>query len=215
MRHTIPFLCAVIVTALPSASSTRTVPVSMTWSRLLRKTWKDVARQIDITLRHHEHQHYDAIFKGVQTVSGGRGYVPSWIPGKGDVHSLKWLTLIQHQPGVYILKLHRDLQKYAIILDEIARGENEEPALEHMMISTKRYLNELMRLVERALVTLHIGVPVPRMSYAVVDLHEPPDSASRAARDWTVLTKYRRYLRQWVRLWCRGDKRRKQRKGPA
>ncbi|XP_069678825.1 uncharacterized protein [Periplaneta americana] len=182
MRHTIPFLCAVIVTALPSASSTRTVPVSMTWSRLLRKTWKDVARQIDITLRHHEHQHYDAIFKG---------------------------------PGVYILKLHRDLQKYAIILDEIARGENEEPALEHMMISTKRYLNELMRLVERALVTLHIGVPVPRMSYAVVDLHEPPDSASRAARDWTVLTKYRRYLRQWVRLWCRGDKRRKQRKGPA
>jgi hypothetical protein len=39
--------------------------MSMTWHQLLRKTWRDVTRQIDITLRHHERQDYDALYKEV------------------------------------------------------------------------------------------------------------------------------------------------------
>jgi hypothetical protein len=39
--------------------------MSTTWHQLLRRTWRDVARQIDITLRHHERQDYDALYTEV------------------------------------------------------------------------------------------------------------------------------------------------------
>jgi hypothetical protein len=37
----------------------------MTWQQLLRKAWRDVTRQIDITLRHHKRQDYDALYEQV------------------------------------------------------------------------------------------------------------------------------------------------------
>lgn len=46
----------------------RGTPMSITWHQLLRKTWRDVTRQIDITLRHHERQDYDALYKEVSCV---------------------------------------------------------------------------------------------------------------------------------------------------
>ena len=39
--------------------------MSMKWKQQLRKAWRDVMRQIDITLRHHERQDYDTIYKEV------------------------------------------------------------------------------------------------------------------------------------------------------
>jgi hypothetical protein len=46
----------------------RGTPMSITWHQLLRRTWRDVTRQIDITLRHHERQDYDALYKQVSYV---------------------------------------------------------------------------------------------------------------------------------------------------
>jgi hypothetical protein len=46
----------------------RGTPMSVRWHQLLRKSWRDVTRQIDITLRHHERQDYDALYKEVSCV---------------------------------------------------------------------------------------------------------------------------------------------------
>jgi hypothetical protein len=45
--------------------------MSMSWHQLLRRTWRDVTRQIDITLRHHDSQDYDTLYKEVSCLSEG------------------------------------------------------------------------------------------------------------------------------------------------
>lgn len=155
--------------------------MSTTWHQLLRKTWRDVTRQIDITLRHHERQDYGALYEEVQTVSSRvRVHVPTWIPGTGDVPSLKWAAQTQYKAGLHLLQLHRDLQKF-----------------------------ELQREVEKALVNLEIGVPTShlRASTSIQPLTTKP--AARMPRDRAVLNRYRNYLQQWVRLWRAGVTRRR------
>ncbi|GFG37791.1 hypothetical protein Cfor_11609, partial [Coptotermes formosanus] len=144
----VTLLCVVLVVATLFAQGpcNRTTPASVKWRQLLRKTWKDVMRQIDITLRHHERQDYDTIYKQVQTAtSPAHAPVANWIPGKGDVRGLKSLTRAQHEAGVYLLKLHSDLQKFEIILEDVARESGESQTLKHMMVSTCNFLKQVIR----------------------------------------------------------------------
>jgi hypothetical protein len=60
-------LCAVLLavwsfTCLPCD---RRSSMSTSWHQLLGKTWRDINRQIDITVRHHERQDYDTLYKEV------------------------------------------------------------------------------------------------------------------------------------------------------
>jgi hypothetical protein len=60
-------LCVMLVAACSGAQfpRDRRTPMSATWRQLLWKTWRDVNRQIDITLRHHKRQDYDALSEQV------------------------------------------------------------------------------------------------------------------------------------------------------
>lgn len=64
-------LCVVLVVAsiFAQVPCERTTPMSVKWRQLLNKTWRDVMRQIDITLRHHERQDYNAIYKEVNCLA--------------------------------------------------------------------------------------------------------------------------------------------------
>ena len=63
--------------------------MSVKWRQLLRKTWRDVMRQIDITLRHHERQDYDSVYKEVNS----------------RIKQLKVLTLIVSCLELFIIQL--------------------------------------------------------------------------------------------------------------
>ena len=52
---------------------------------------------------------------------------------------------VQFQAAVFLLKLHEDLQKFQIILEDVARGDGEPLTLKHMMVSTRNFLKQVVR----------------------------------------------------------------------
>jgi hypothetical protein len=47
------------------------------------------------------------------------------------------------QAGLYLLKLHKDLQKFEVILEEVARSEEDGLAIKHMMVSTRKFFRQV------------------------------------------------------------------------
>jgi hypothetical protein len=47
------------------------------------------------------------------------------------------------QAGLHLLKLHRDLQKFDVILADVAQGEEDDLAIKHMMLSTRKFLRQV------------------------------------------------------------------------
>ncbi|XP_021930777.1 uncharacterized protein LOC110835153 [Zootermopsis nevadensis] len=213
MTNEATILCVVLVTICSGAQDLydRNTLMSAPWQQLLRKTWRDVIRQTDIALRHHERQDYEALYGQIQTLSTrGHDHIPSWIPGEGDISGLKLVTLAQYEAGFYLLKLHRDLPKFQIMMEEIGRENGDFLALKHMMVSTRTFLEQLQRQVKKALMDLQIGVPAQPVRRTITSVKETTDAAAAGmARDRGILIRYRNYLRQWVRLWCAGARRRR------
>jgi len=91
VTHEGALLCVMLVVAtfFAQVPCDRTTPTSVKWRQQLRKAWRDVMRQIDITLRHHERQDYDTIYKEVNC----------------RINQLKVLTLIGSCLELFIIQL--------------------------------------------------------------------------------------------------------------
>ena len=57
--------------------------------------------------------------------------------------TLQWLFCL-FQAGICLLKLHADLQKFQIILEDVAQEDGESLALKHMMVSTRNFLKQVV-----------------------------------------------------------------------
>ena len=83
------YVMLVVATFVTQFPGNRTTPMSVKWRQLLRKAWRDVVRQIDITLRHHERQNYDTVSKEVNS----------------RINQLKELTLLVSCLELFIIQL--------------------------------------------------------------------------------------------------------------
>ncbi|XP_012267967.2 uncharacterized protein LOC105692961 [Athalia rosae] len=165
----------------------------------IREGIDNIALQHQITLNNYLYSDYDFLYERARLGVQKHQYIPSWVPGKKDVNSVKKLknssieTIANHLP-----KLHTDLQKFAVAFEELVQDENDEN-IHRTLKSTQSYLLMTLCEVESVLSTFP-PLRIPRRINRSIMSHaerNPVDDTRRMVRDWGVLLKYKDYLHAW------------------
>lgn len=104
------------------------------------------------------------------------------------------LQIANHFP-----KLHSDLQKFAVALEEMVDDETFLPRVQDALSTTQSYLKMMICEVESSIISLP-GLQLPgRIERSIMSTtdRDPVDDTRRLVRDWGVLLKYKDYLHAW------------------
>ncbi|XP_058792496.1 uncharacterized protein LOC131664972 [Phymastichus coffea] len=214
---------AVLVTCVVAAA----VPVNLAMSRTAVPYWhvpcgsledyeqlidtRNVDEEMSSSLKNLRIQHellmndylskdYEFLYERVRIGVHEHQYIPNWLPGKKDVHVIKRLKhfkprmIINHLP-----KLHSDLQKFAVALEEMVEDETWTPKVQDALKTTQSYLKMMLCEVESSIILLP-GIQLPgRIERGIMSEteREPVDDTRRLVRDWGILLKYKDYLHAW------------------
>ncbi|XP_015127073.1 uncharacterized protein LOC107048427 [Diachasma alloeum] len=165
----------------------------------LKSILLSIKLQHQLTLNDYLSRDYEFLYERVRIGVHEHQYIPNWVPGKRDVNIVRRLagkepqTIANHLP-----KLHLDLQKFAVAIEELIDDEPTEKIMEALR-STQSYLQMMLCEVESDIGYLpDVNLPerVPRSMMTAVE-REPVDETRRLVRDWGVLLKYKDYLHAW------------------
>jgi len=98
--------------------------------------------------------------------------------------------IVNHLP-----KLYTDLQKFAVVFEELVEDESN-PQKQEALSRTQSYLMMLLCEVKSALPSLQLPQSVERNIMSSIE-RNPADDTRRLIRDWGVVLKYRDYLLAW------------------
>ena len=99
----------------------------------------------------------------------------------------------------HLPKLHADLQKFAVALEEMVKDEIDSPRIHEALSTTQSYLKMMLCEVESAIITVpQLRIP-NHIERTIMKEWErnPEDDTRRLVRDWGVLLKYKDYLHAW------------------
>lgn len=103
------------------------------------------------------------------------------------------LQIANHLP-----KLHSDLQKFAVALEEMVEDE-DRLRVQNALLTTQSYLKMMICEVESSITSLpSLSLP-PRLGRGIMTETERnlDHDTDRHVRDWGVLLKYKDYLHAW------------------
>ncbi|XP_011499721.1 PREDICTED: uncharacterized protein LOC105363669 [Ceratosolen solmsi marchali] len=164
----------------------------------IRTSLKNLRIQHELMLNDYLSKDYEFLYESVRIGVHEHQYIPNWLPGKKDVHSVKKLAHIKPQLLVkYLPKLHTDLQKFAVALEEMV--EDEGSKVQDALLTTQSYLKMMICEVETSIVSLpmlHLPDRVERSIMSDAD-RQPVDDTRRLVRDWGILVKYKDYIHAW------------------
>ncbi|XP_014206700.1 uncharacterized protein LOC106638162 [Copidosoma floridanum] len=143
---------------------------------------------------------YEFLYERVRIGVHEHQYIPNWLPGKKDVHLVKRLRHGKPQLiASHLPKLHSDLQKFAVALEEMVEDETYTERIQNALYTTQSYLKMMICEVESSIYSLPaLSVP-SRIDRGIMSEAErdPVDDTRRLIRDWGVLLKYKDYLHAW------------------
>ncbi|CAD6245368.1 GSCOCG00013668001-RA-CDS, partial [Cotesia congregata] len=158
------------------------------------------------------HHDYEYLYENVKVGPKEHQFIPNWVPGKKEVRIVKSLNdtdrssqmldtrrrlilsvIIGHLP-----KLHVDLQKFSVAIDQMIQ---DEPTVRigEALKKTKIYLQMMLCEIESSIANFgDLEIP-ERISRDIMSAEEraPNDETIRLVRDWGVMLKYKNYLHAW------------------
>ncbi|KAJ8688083.1 hypothetical protein QAD02_023878 [Eretmocerus hayati] len=143
---------------------------------------------------------YEFLYERVRIGVHEHQYVPNWLPSKRDAHSIRKLK--NHKPQMivsHLPKLHSDLQKFAVALEEMIEDERTTQRVQDALRTTESFLKMTICEVETSILTLpNVQLPgrIERDIMSEIE-RQPVDETRRLIRDWGVMIKYKDYLHAW------------------
>ncbi|XP_046749355.1 uncharacterized protein LOC124413067 [Diprion similis] len=152
------------------------------------------------TLDNYVTSKYDQLYSQVSSLPEHQ-YKQNWVPGKKDVKMVMDLvkanpkTIAEHLP-----KLHTDLQKFVVGLEELVEDETREE-VHNVLVKTRDSLMVDLCEVEIFLSSMCLKVP-ERVSEDIMTGpdKDPVGETKRLVRDWGILYRYGDYLSAWEKV---------------
>ncbi|OXU31806.1 hypothetical protein TSAR_005819 [Trichomalopsis sarcophagae] len=227
MHHRTCFVVSVIVVVVLSCTSAAPTPTAFTKPEKSRVPFwhmpcggdnevdildpKNLDEEITANLKKLRIQHglmmndylsrdYEFLYERVRIGVHEHQYIPNWLPGKKDVHTVRRLKHASPQLiANHLPKLHSDLQKFAVAIEEMVEDETFTSKIQEALSATQSYLKMMLCEVESSILSLpvlHLPSRVERDIMIEIE-REPVDDTRRLVRDWGVLLKYKDYLHAW------------------